>query len=455
MNSVEDQVRAATRAQASALREVRPLRLPPAPGPAPAHVAAQARRRPLLLRPLMRRWQSWVVPVTAAVAIVAVAVSPVIVRDISNGRSTPPTTSTHSSAVPPRYYVAVTASSAGPDTSGAASSASQLSFTPNDLVVGDTVTGKNLATIAAPADSAWAWAAAAADDRTFVVFDEPATSAPGRAGTWWKMTLAPGAASPVTLTRLPIRASSEVGAMALSDSGTELAILTAASIRAQKRLCVYSVATGDLVRGCWSTADRTVFFMGFYRPGSLVPALTWVDNDKAIAFPTLGTVPVPHSNRVEARQTVRSVNLAQKGANLMADSQVIWSQVPASPDQSLPCDGGYVAVSADGKTVSCSVVYVSGISDRNPGRWRLAWLTYPTSAAADRQAAPVVDYELAVPAPTQPLESGPPLWVDRSGTALLASRSLGGKHLGLMSGGRFTPLPVPPALAGLVTVIAW
>ncbi len=35
MNPIEDQVRAATRAEASALREVRPLRLPPTPGAPP------------------------------------------------------------------------------------------------------------------------------------------------------------------------------------------------------------------------------------------------------------------------------------------------------------------------------------------------------------------------------------------------------------------------------------
>ncbi len=60
MNSVEDQVRAATRAQAATLREVRPLRLPRPPqhtgarGPAPvrgplaaplAGVAGPGRRR--------------------------------------------------------------------------------------------------------------------------------------------------------------------------------------------------------------------------------------------------------------------------------------------------------------------------------------------------------------------------------------------------------------------------
>ena len=123
---------------------------------------------------------------------------------------------------------------------------------------------------------------------------------------------------------------SDVGAMALSGSGKELAIVIAPSLAGEKSLCVYSVATGDPLH-CWSTDDRTVF-MGSYVPGTLSPSLTWIDGDKAIAFPTLGNVRLPHSNQFEARQTVRSLNLKSKGANLMTDSQVIWSQSPASPN---------------------------------------------------------------------------------------------------------------------------
>jgi hypothetical protein len=215
---------------------------------------------------------------------------------------------------------------------------------------------------------------------------------PGLAGTWYRVSITPGSASPVKLAPLPIKPLSDVAAQALSGSGQDLAILTAPSLGGEKRLCVFSVATGDLLQHCWS--------------------------------------------------------------NLMTGSQVIWSQTPANPDASDPCDGGYVTVSADGKTVSCGAVYSSGVSGHSPGRWRLAWLTYPTSAAADRGGAPVVDYQLRVPAPTRPLSSGSPLWADPSGTALLAEWSLGGTHFGVLSHGRFTPLPVPPA-ADPVTAIAW
>ena len=86
MNPIEDQVRAATRAEASAMREVRPLRLPPEAAPRPAARSRFAARRP-------RRWRGWLAPVTAAAVVIALAISLVTIRDSSNGRVVPATQS--------------------------------------------------------------------------------------------------------------------------------------------------------------------------------------------------------------------------------------------------------------------------------------------------------------------------------------------------------------------------
>ena len=67
MNWVEDQVRAATRAEASTLREVRPLRLPAAAAPGRAARPRFAARWP-------RRWRGWLAPVAAAAVVIALAV---------------------------------------------------------------------------------------------------------------------------------------------------------------------------------------------------------------------------------------------------------------------------------------------------------------------------------------------------------------------------------------------
>jgi hypothetical protein len=82
VNTVEEKIRAATRAEAATLRELGPLRLPPAPGELPGPEAARTRRQ--------RRLRPWIAPVTAAAAVIALAISLVIVRDIPNGRGVPP-----------------------------------------------------------------------------------------------------------------------------------------------------------------------------------------------------------------------------------------------------------------------------------------------------------------------------------------------------------------------------
>ena len=462
MNSVEDQVRAATRAEASTMREVRPLRLPPAPGAAPA--------RPLAFRP--RRWRGWMVPVTAAVAVVAVAISLVIVRDISNGPVVPPTAPVPASTVPPRYYVAISGSATAFGWYAYAPLTSAKKVSPNDLVVGDTMTGRKLATIAAPAGSTWAGVTAAADDRTFVAYALPGSGASGAAGHWYLVTLTPGAASADRITRLPIEPLAAVGAMALSGSGQQLAVVLAPDNigsrptpngKGKKTLCVYSVATGGLLHPCWTTREPAFFMSDVNQAGELYPSLSWIDGDQAIAFPAPVAIQLPNGLVVGGRDTMRSLSLASKGTSLMADSKVIWSKTYGQKAEP-PCDGGYLAVSADGTTVSCSSY--TELSGRNYP-WRMAWLTYPTSAAAHPGGRPVTDYQFTLHFPWQGLGFVPPLWVDPSGSVLLVAwlTEKNGRdvtHFGVVRQGKFNALPVPSAIvvpqvffSGIPTAIAW
>jgi hypothetical protein len=83
VNTVEDKIRAATRAEAATLRELGPLRLPPASGELPRPEAAARTRGE-------RRFRPWIAPVTAAAAVIALAISLVIVRNIPNARVVPP-----------------------------------------------------------------------------------------------------------------------------------------------------------------------------------------------------------------------------------------------------------------------------------------------------------------------------------------------------------------------------
>jgi hypothetical protein len=144
-------------AAATEIQTEPPLRLPPVPVPAPG-----ARRRPV-----PRRWIRWGAPLTAAAAVVALAISLVLIKGIPNGSVVPPTaTSSTSTGVDsvPRYYVAITRG--------------------GGIVAGDSVTGQTLGRIAPPPGLTFTSVTAAADDRTFVVFAVTPSPprCPGQAG---------------------------------------------------------------------------------------------------------------------------------------------------------------------------------------------------------------------------------------------------------------------------------
>ncbi len=447
MNSVEDLVRAATRAQASALREVRPLRLPPAPGAAPARRPARG-----------RRWRGWLAPVTAAIAVIAVAVSLVIVRDMSNGPVVPPAAAGSAASVPPYYVMLTQQSGQYPPTS--------LAAIRHDLVVGNSRTGKQLATLAPPKGSTFFGVTAAADDRTFVVDTLPVGKVYNStaARTWYLLKLVPGTATPARLTRLAIPQLANVTAIALSGSGAELAVATGGgggalgfvglsggtfppSLPGVLRL--YSVSTGKLLR-TWSTSDQSVFGAG---PGIIsenTTELTWVDDDHAIAFYTMWTTPKP-SNKTSKyfnHQTVRELNVTASGGQLLADSRVTWSltkpnQPLSQPDSCNFPDG--VLVAADGKSIVCdSITFPAGPYHQGQ-HWTVRWLTYSTTGPTVARVLETVTVPVSLPGAlaltAEPISAPSPaiiaIWFQFAG-----DHPAEYLHVGLISQGRLRELPV-------------
>ena len=85
---------------------------------------------------------------------------------------------------------------------------------------------------------------------------------------------------------------------------------------------IYSVATGRLLRE-WTTMDSFVFLDSFTAPG-----LTWIDSDRAIAFPVI--IFIPKREVVDITlEAVRSVDVAAPGGDLISHSRVIWSATAA------------------------------------------------------------------------------------------------------------------------------
>lgn len=333
--TVEDRLRATTEAVTAAMRPVRPLDL--TPGDAGAEAPARRRRA----RP-PRRWPGWVSPLAAAVAAVAVAATLVAVRDLSGpgaaSRSAstaapaPTSTAALSNGVP-RYYVteSIGGSGAIPETT---------------VFVGDTQTGKKLATFKAPSGVVFGTVAGSADDRTFVVeAREQLTTGPTWSWhlVWYVIRLTPGGAPQARLTRIPVAASFTTGAVsgvAVSpDGGTFAVVFRAASDRNPEvtsadlvTLRTYSVAAGRVLR-TWTAppSQRDLYAFG---------DLSWLDDGHTLAFAYPADA---------AKRDVRTLNTSRPGTDLVADSRAVFS-VPAGH----ACNSTLL-MTADGKSVICGI----------------------------------------------------------------------------------------------------
>ena len=199
--SVEDRVRAATRARAALVRDVGPLDLPAVPARAP-----RARRR-----------VAWTAPVAAAAAVVIVVAGSVAVGSwlarSGNSRSSSPATpqqggSAGAFAGVPPYYVAVA--------------------NPSLAVVRATATGATLARVTTR--TPFVGVTGAADDRTFVLDAQrpvmgPAVRWPGQPAFYLLRLSASGAEESFTRLAIPaLPKGTAVTGLALSPDGSKLAV---------------------------------------------------------------------------------------------------------------------------------------------------------------------------------------------------------------------------------------
>ena len=468
MNSVEDRVHAAMSAAADlATREIRsapPLRLPSGP--------AACRRR----GHAPHRWIRWAVPLAAAAAVVALAVSLVLVKGVRNDGAVPlkPTASASLPAPAgpdgvPRYYVAEEGNPG--------------------LVVGDSVTGKLLAKLALPVrkgfTSFFMGITAADDDRTFAVsvVTYPTASLQGTnalekatgTASWYEVRLAPGTATPARLTPLPVKPQTVHGgqalmavAAAMSGSGKELAVTT---VTASGGLAVqvYSVATGQLLHD-WTTNDPSLSeSKGKTRGLSAQPSLTWIEGDRVLAVETAGAAP-KSDNLGYLADTVRELNVAgPSSGDLLADGKVVWNvRTGASPQTLLQsCSaaphsiGGKTHfIGADGTAFGCAAV-TGPVTDPN-----LSFLTYPLAIGTAVAGKARVDYQVTQMA-KKGVSTQQVLWISPSGDAIVGAWTIyakgtledapNGLYIGVMNHGKFTPLRFPPGFdreAG-VSSITW
>ncbi len=366
----------AMRELAGTVTDAPPLRLAPSRGA----------RAPRMAGP--RRWARWAVPLTAAVAVIALAIALVTVRDLSGENAKHPAGPTHpATGSAPTYYVA------------GENSCQSKTCPPTSLVVGDTYTGAKLATLTPPPGTMFATVSGAADDRTFVtdtVSYPVSLTATTQHVTWYLITIQPGSPDPARLARLPVPATpttAQLEMFSLAPSGRELAVLyhqgspkpmgTGSTV-----LRIYSVATGQLLH-TWSTDQK--FLFSPFAPTSLIQSnseLSWVDGDSAVTFATTPyTLDRDPGEYTTGATTVRVLNVAAaRGHDLVADSRAVWTvPTPHEGDASSKhtcAPGSTASLTANGRTIVCigSMSTRVGSGKNAPARWWSTWLTYQISA---------------------------------------------------------------------------
>lgn len=445
MNSIEERIRAATRAQAEMMRAVRPLSVPSAPG--------TASRRPLRARRARRArwWRAWLAPVAAALCVLAVGISLVLIKHIPNDSGATSVPPPAASGVPP-YYVALPALTL-----------SDITGLDSHAVVGDTFTGRQLTTLRAPAGEDFASVTAGPDDRTFVVGTRP-VPAKGEliqiaATRWYLMRLTSGAKVTATMRELPVRVPETALAAALSPDGTRLAVASASGGLGKPgtkptpltlRLRIYSTATGAPSHEWSGTIPQ------WYDSISL---LTWTNNGRQIAF-DLGGSP---------QLEVRTLRVGNPGHGLFTDSRLAWS-VPepgtyyVTREHPFTC-GTWEApsplITADGKTVVCGASSIFAKPTVSPDGGNCGGPSWSSggileySAASGKLTRTLYRFESNCLPESAP---GPvtPLWASGSGDTVLGYFNFGHhSRFGVIRQGTFTPLPVPSGAPAGGGSIAW
>jgi hypothetical protein len=409
--SIEDRVRAATRARTALVRDIRPLEFPD-------ELPAPARRA--------RRWLTWGAPIGAAALVTALALVLVMLRQADGPQpgSVTPASGASAAASIPRYYVAL----AQTDSTG-----SQLK-----AVVGDDRTGRTVAVLSPSLSQNFYGVTGAADDRTFVVMNYTGTT---KQTTWYLLRLTPGAARPTQLTKLPIKPLvAHVAGLALSPDGRELAVMwrtATTQTNAVTYLAVYSMSSGAVLH-TWITKGDNINAIG---GGANGEALFWVDGDRSIDFRWVVMTGGAHPS---STYMVRRIDVTAPGSDLLAGSRVAVklppTAMPTKTTFSEPCG---TSVTARDGTVVCGTVSFSDVSFQEVcSTVRPAFVTY--SGTTGKRLKVLYTYH------GQCLEAqSMPVWTDPTASHVIAFLLLSEKGVktsatdkfGLIADGHFTPLP--------------
>ena len=422
MTRAEEAVRATTRAIASTVGDVPPLRLETAPD----ELGFSGLR---LSRP---RWpglrlRTWLVP-AAAVTVAAVAIALVLVRSIPNGGVASPSPSA-SSAAPaadgvPGYYVA------------------WMQADRPYLVVGNTLTGAQLATVPSPPgvylDAVYG---GSADNLTWLV---KGTQVTGQSGVtdWYILTINPDrtAKNPLQMGSIGIPVSESPAGAVLSPDAKEAAVAVNGS---PSTLRVYSLTTGALLH-TWSAAGKFAQYNLNPADERTELALRWSPDGSHLGFTwnarEIRAIPVtaPDGSLLTRSRSVLAIGPTYTGIGsaLICDAWQGWSLLEGGT-------GALCAGSTDTSGVSrpfgdkpltgnVGFVFQKQFRDGSSLRGMSAGAPLKTTKAGPEDGAYLG-------------------WANADGTVVIGTTIADGKtRFGIFRNGRFSALPALPGAGALV-----
>ena len=364
-----------------------------------------------------------------------------------------------SSGAVPRYYVSI-------------ESLGNPNFNPSYAVVRSTVTGAAMGTVAASADRTVVAVTAAANDRTFILDEQPSVSASPNANqsfeprSFTKLSLGPdGHVLSLAQVPLSVAAGQLMTGFALSPDGTKLAIAVQPDNNKREpdltEVKVVTLATGATMT--W-TANGT---MGFGPDDAR--SLSWTDNERTLAFDWVASGPGIHTGvwllnldtgggslLADSREAVTLVNQASLGPAPLPSSTTVPVIRPASASGGQPvtpptCQQDSI-ITPDGSTIVCGAdtalnetVPANGI-----GLQRGAETEFFEYSAVSGKVTRVLGHWTFGSVGALSVEV---LWSNASGSVLIGViPNSGGGRVGVISGNEFTPLPATvasaPALSG-------
>lgn len=412
--SIEDRVRAATRARADLVRDIRPLALPEDLLFSDDRLGRARSSRGA------RQVRTWLIPLTVAAVIVALALTLAAVRQAAAPRGEPPPAAPSAVlAKIPRYYAVITQD--------------------QGFSIVDDRTGGKVVDFAPPGGGTLDSVSASADDRTFILTSSTKVNQDTTRWTVQKIRLFPHPGLVFNEAAIAVQDTDNAVHLNafLSPGGREVAVeferlLTATTVTT-------TIQTYHATQSSSSGPLRT--WTATLRDAAPIGDLSWHGNDQTLVFSTPDAA--VSGDRPPAYNRERALTTTAPSGDLMAASRVIFSgpsslNVFAGPATPNAVSCAALRITPDGQTAICGTRAGVDVPDARPGCTAGPSLFAYSVRSGQRErvlaAYPPCDGGSAVP-----------VWTDATGSTVVSE--FPGKStrtvLRVVSGGKLYSLPLP------------